>query len=457
MNRLIIFAAVGIVSASAFAGPNTTRILSYEFAKYEGPASKPAPNIPRGKLLGVVELNNGTILSAPLVQGRIKGTARTASAVFPTFELDQVRIVGVKEAESSSYPAINDFNGVKVTAFPESGAKLIVRRLGQIHPANPIARNGYRAFPQVGTKDALPPVSLMRVAITLEDGVHTESTMSAEFESTDGLLAATHIKGLRDNAQSTFDGYIPIEIRPGTLHRVFLKFQRGFAPYVFDECRVKKVVVYGGDPDLPLTELMNSGDIDVKFGEVEYWMSPMLAKRRVSSVFGVNKVFYDLVTGGDDLRADTGEIRTSSRLVVTLNGTQNSGTALNMNVTIPSEMDIRRRAFNRWSTFSSSFDLSNQVSLSRLTNISVESVMGGGVTFGLSGDDWSFDGIRVYYEDAGGVRRILFSDFTRRKKVGISTDVFEFASQNNYVTDSIAPGAARRLGIPLPGVRPPNP
>lgn len=441
------------------AGPNTTRVVAYEVARYIGPASQPAPNFPRGKLLGVVELADGRTLTAPIVQGRVKGAARTASAVFEPFELDQVAFFGVKEAETGSYPAIAEFNGIKVTAFPQSGARLVIRRLGNVHPDRSMIRNGYRAFPRMGSAEAIPPVTKIVTAVTFGDGMHSASAMFLEFESTAGLSAMYHFNGAGDNATTSAEGLLPIEIREGSLHRLVLHFERGHQPSVFDDCVVKRISVSGGDPDLPLVPLFDSGAIDVFFGVKDKWMSPMLAKRRLSNVLRVRNLQYEILTGDDDLRSDTNEIRTSSRLILTASGTKADGSAVSTSATLPSEMDIRRGAFTKWSTFSAGLDFGEAIPLARIRGVSLESILGAGSgdVFGLRPDTWSFDGVRVFCQDSGGVRRIIYSDYERRVVNRNTTYQFVFSEQNDYVTDRVDPSALRRMGIALPGIRPPSP
>ncbi len=484
IKSLPLLAAV-LLAGTALAGPNTTRILSFEFSKYESlvpsrsdfglsiqyggdgiiaesprdSRERPHPNFLRNTTLAVIEKTNGEIVTAPLTQGGRRGFGITATAVFPSFEIDQVRHIGIKEASPGSSPSINDFNGIKVIAITESGAKLIVRRLPQIHPLGTVVRSGYRAFPQLGTIEALPQVSKYKAVMGFGDGINDDRTLEIELEDIHGFVSGVTFVRAADNRTREVVGYFPMTMNPQLLHKVNL--HRGYTSYGpgNDECELRSIALTGGDPDLPAIPIYESGRMSAKLVDKQSWQTPVVNLRTLPLNINVQTVTLTIFTGADDLRTESGEVSETSRIILGLAGTPNGEARVVISQTAPDENDIRRGAFRTRTAWSTNFAFQSPTFIQNIHALSLETVMGraasGVVLFEtlLQRDQWTLDGMKIQFRDRQGRTRNLYSNYLSEKIGRNITKYVNFSEFNRYVNTPLTD--ARLISpIELPAFRP---
>ncbi|QYK52869.1 MAG: hypothetical protein KF824_11475 [Fimbriimonadaceae bacterium] len=480
MKKCRVFSIVTAVlfSANAFAGPNTARILSFEFTKYDSTVpvrtdfalpirygeggilaesprdsrEKAAPRFARGSTLAVIEKNNGEVITAPLIQGGMRGFGITATAVFPSFEIDQVRHIGVKEVEAGSSPAVNDFNGIKVVAITDSGAKLLVRRLPQIQPLGSVMRNGYRAFPQLGTEEALPQVSKFTTVIGFGDGFSDTRAMEIELEDIFGVASPATFVRAPDNRSRQFAAYYPMTMKRELLHKINL--HRKYTTYGpgNDDCEVLSLKMEGGDPDLPSVILYDSGRRPFKLADLQSWQSEVFNKRSIPTNLDVKTTILTIFTGSDDLRTESEKVSETSKLILDLTGTPNGASVATLTKNVPDENDLRRGAFRSRTSWTTQFEFGQMTPASKLTVFNLRAIMGQGASFPalLQPDQWTFDGFRIVTYDSRGIQRVLYSHYLSEKIFGERVRAFNFADANNYTQN---PYSIVRSGVPinLPG------
>lgn len=474
MRRLFNTLAISVLASFAFAGPNTTRILSFEFSKYNSTvpsrtdfalpvkyggggvfADNPTdsreqapPSFPRGTTLAIVEKNNGEILTAPIVPGRRRGGGITATAVFPSFEIDQVRHIGVKEVEAGSSPAYTEFNGIKVVAITDSGAKLVVRRLPQIHPLGSVIRNGYRAFPQLGTEEALPPVSKFITVLGFGDGFSDTRALQIELEDIFGVASGAIFVRAADNRTKQFAAYFPMTMSSGLLHKVNLHYKITTYGPGSDDCEVRSLKMDGGDPDLPPATLYDSGRVSIKLADRQSWQSEVFKKRSIPSNLDVRRTFLTIFTGSDDLRTESEKVSETSKLILDLTGTPIGGSSTTLTKNVPDENDLRRGSFKTRTEWTSQYDFDRMVPAATLSNFTLRALLGQGAGFPsfLSPDQWSFNGFKIVARDSQGITRVLYSHYLSEKLFGEKVRSFNFADVNNYVQN---PYTILRPGSPI--------
>jgi hypothetical protein len=483
IKSLPLLAAV-LLAGTALAGPNTTRILSFEFSKYESlvpsrsdfglsiqyggdgiiaesprdSRERPHPNFLRNTTLAVIEKTNGEIVTAPLTQGGRRGFGITATAVFPSFEIDQVRHIGIKEASPGSSPSINDFNGIKVIAITESGAKLIVRRLPQIHPLGTVVRSGYRAFPQLGTIEALPQVSKYKAVMGFGDGINDDRTLEIELEDIHGFVSGVTFVRAADNRTREVVGYFPMTMNPLLLHKI--NIHRGYTSYGpgNDECELRSMALSGGDPDLPATPLYESGRMSVKLVDMQSWQTPVLNLRTLPRNMNAQTVTLTIYTGEDDLRTESAEVSETSRLILELAGSPNGGARTVLTKTVPDENDIRRGAFRTRTAWSTNFEFQGSTFAQNIQVFALQTIMGRAGTgppllATLRADLWTLDGMKIQVRDSQGRTRNLYSNFLSEKIGRNITKYVNFSEFNRYVNTPLTD--ARLISpIELPAFRP---